>query len=203
MKKLTLLLAIVMILGLVVSASAIDQKGKVAISGYAGYGMGFGDAFKDVKVGYDDPDLGFIGYSFKNKLTFAFGGKVSYGLTPNLALVGALDYQAGKAEVKVSAGGFGAGASESYHWMAILANIKYVLTPEAKTCPYLTVGGGFYMPEEGDSKPGVNGGIGLEHFFQPNLALDAGARFHMIFTEDKSTTYAQILVGVIYYLGVE
>jgi opacity protein-like surface antigen len=196
MKKLTLLLAIVMILGLVVSASAIDQKGKVAIGAYGGYGFGFGDVFKKYEFG---------DYSVQNKITFCFGAKVKYGLTPNVALAGAIDYQGGKAEAKGDFAGFDLSGSESWHWMAILANAVYVFSPEAKTSPYVTAGGGFYIPsqEGADSKPGVNAGIGVEHFFQPNLALDAGARFHMIFTEDKSTTYAQILVGVIYYLGVE
>jgi hypothetical protein len=203
MKKSSLLLAVLMIFILAVSASAIDQKGKVAIGAYGGYGFGFGDMFKKYEMGYTDPDLGFIGFSYQNKLTFAAGGKVSYGLTPNLALVGAVDYQGGKVDVKAQAGFLGVTMSDTYHWMAILANIKYVLTPAAKTCPYLTAGGGYYIPNEGDSKPGVNGGVGVEHFFQSNLALDAGARFHMIFTSDKNTTYAQILIGVIYYLGVK
>jgi hypothetical protein len=196
MKKLSLLFALLFILSLFTSASAIDQKGKISIGGYGGYGFGFGDVFKKYEFG---------GYSVQNKITFSFGAKVKYGLTPNIALAGAIDYQGGKSEAKGDFEGFDLSASENWHWIGILANGVYFFTPEAKTCPYITAGGGFYIPsEEGaDSKPGVNAGVGVEHFFKPNLALDGGARFHMIFTEDKSTTYVQGLVGVTFYLGVE
>lgn len=196
MKKLTLLLAIVMILGLVASASAIDQKGKVAIGAYGGYGFGFGDVFKKYELG---------DYSVQNKMTFCFGAKVKYGLTPNIAIAGAVDYHGGKSEAEGDFLGFDISESESWHWMAIQANGIYHFSTEAKTCPYLTAGFGFYIPSEegGDSKPGANVGIGVEHFFKPNLALDAGARFHMIFTENDKTTYVVGLVGITYYLGVE
>jgi len=204
MKKLSIFLTVFLLIIILGAPSwAIDQTKKFAIGGYAGYGFGFGDFFKDQEFGYYDPDLGFVGYSFKNKLTFCFGAKAKYGLTPELALVGALDYQSGDVDVKAAAGGFAVGVSESYHWTGILANILYTLSPDKKTCPYLTGGVGYYMPEEGDSKPGINLGGGIEHFFQPNLALDAGARFHMIFTEDKNTTYIQILAGLNYYFGTK
>lgn len=203
MKKLSLLFTLLIVLGLFTSASAIDQKGKFALGGQLGYSFGFGDVFKERQFGYYDPEIGFIGYKFQNKVTFSFGAKVKYGLTPNLALMGALDYQGGKAEVKAAAGGFAVGVSETYHWTGILANVLYSLSPEKKTAPYITGGGGFYIPSEGDSKPGINVGGGVEHFFQNNLALDAGARFHMIFTEDKSTTYVNIYAGLNYYFGVK
>jgi len=194
MKKLLVFVTLVMVIALVSSASAIDQKGKISIGAYGGYAFGFGDVFKKYEFG---------GYSVQNKITFSFGAKVKYGLTPNIALAGAIDYQGGKTEAKGEIEGFGISASDTWHWMGILANGVYFFTPEAKTCPYVTAGGGFYIPDEGDSKPGINLGGGVEHFFKPNLALDAGARFHMIFTEDKSTTYVQGLVGLTYYFGVK
>jgi opacity protein-like surface antigen len=196
MKKLALLMVVVMVFVLSVSALAIDQKGKVALGAYGGYGFGFGDVFKKVEIGP---------YSIQNKMTFCFGAKVKYGLTPNIAIAGALDYHGGKSEAKGDFAGFDVSGSESWHWMAILANGIYHFSPEAKTCPYITAGLGYYIPsvESGDSKPGVNAGVGLEHFFKPNLALDASARFHMIFTENNNTNYAMILVGLTYYLGVK
>jgi opacity protein-like surface antigen len=196
MKKLLVFVTLVMVIALVSSASAIGQKGKLSIGAYGGYGFGFGDVFKKYEFGE---------YSVQNKITFSFGAKVKYGLTPNIALAGAIDYQGGKTEAKGDFMGFGLSGSENWHWIGILVNGVYFFTPEAKTCPYVTAGGGFYIPsqEGADSKPGVNAGGGVEHFFKPNLALDAGARFHMIFTEDKSTTYVQVLVGMTYYLGVK
>jgi opacity protein-like surface antigen len=192
MKKISLLFILLFVLGSFASASAIDQTGKFAIGGYAGYAFGFGDAFKDYDFGY---------YSYKNKLTFCLGAKVKYGFKPNLALVGALDYQAGDVDVELKVPGFAYGASESYDWTAILGNVLYSFSPEKKTIPNLTGGVGLYM--DGDTEMGINLGGGVEHFFQDNLALDAGARFHMIFTEGESTTYLQFLVGVMYYFGVK
>lgn len=219
MKKLTCLLTVVMVLALITSASAIDQKGKFAIGGYGGYAFGFGDFFKKWEFG----DLG----SFQNKPTFSFGGKVKYGVTPNIALVGAVDYQLGNSEFEMNIPGMASiSEDESWNWIGILANVQYVLTPEAKTNPYFTAGGGFYIPDEGDGKPGINAGVGVEHFFQDNLALDAGARFHMIFFETggddvvedgdgglsvtadedseswDNAMYVQLYIGIIFYLGV-
>ncbi len=201
MKKLCALFALVMILVLTTSALAIDHTGKFAIGGYAGYAFGFGDAFKDHEFGYYVPGYGFYGWSVKNKLTYCVGAKAKYGLSPKLALVGALDYQAGDVEVKAAGSMAAFGGSTSYDWTAILGNVLYTLSPEKKTTPNLTGGVGFYM--DGDTKLGINVGGGVEHFFQDNLSLDAGARFHMVFTEGESTTYLQIFAGVMYYLGVK
>lgn len=220
MKKLIALFMVVMFLALVGSAAAVDQKGKIGIGAYGGYGVGFGDYFKKWEFGE---------YSFQNKPTFCFGGKFKYGLTPNIALMAAVEYQSGKWETEGTFPLLGdVSESESWNWIAILANVQYVLMQEQKTTPYLTAGGGFYMPDEGDSKPGINLGVGVEHFFQDNLALDGGVRFHMIFFESgdddveydgggslsvsaddetseswDNATYLQIHVGVIYYFGAK
>jgi hypothetical protein len=201
MKKLRLLLILVMVLSLFSSASAIDQKGKLAIGGYGGYAFGFGDFFKKWDVG---------SASWQNKPSFSFGGKIKYGLAPNIALVGAVEYQAGKSEWEGSIQDIDFSGDKNWNWIGILANVMYVMNPEAKTNPYVTAGGGFYIPDEGDGKPGFNAGLGVEHFFQDNLALDAGARFHMILFESDevgkswdSGTYVQGYIGVVFYLGVQ
>ena len=199
MKKLLGLLTLVMVLFLVASASAIDQSGKLAIGGYGGYAFGFGDEFKEYER---------FGVTCQNKVTFSFGAKAKYGFTSNLSVVGAVDYQSNKSEAEGTFEFMGesypVSESETGHWLGVLVNGVYTLMPEETTCPYLTGGGGFYIPStEADSKPGINVGGGVEHFFQENLALDAGARFHMIFTEGESTTYVQIFVGMIFYLGAQ
>ncbi len=204
MKKLLGLFTLVMVLFLVTSASAIDQSGKLAIGGYGGYAFGFGDYFKEW-------DFGQLG-SFQNKPTYFFGAKAKFGLTPNIALVGAAEYQAGEAKVELNLGELGSySESEDWNWIAVLGNLVFVMSPDAKTTPYITAGGGYYIPDEGDSKPGVNAGLGVEHFFQDNLALDAGARFHMIFLEAgedfegdyDNATYVQAYLGLILYLGAK
>jgi hypothetical protein len=215
MKKLIAVFTVVMFLALIGSAAAVDQKGKIGVGAYGGYAVGFGDFFK--KWEFSDAS------SSQNKVNFSFGAKAKCGLTSNIALMAAVDYQAGKSECD------SAGESESTngHWIGILGNVQYVFMQEQKTHPYVTAGGGLYIPDEGDSKPGINAGVGVEHFFQDNLALDAGVRFHMVFfksgDEDvvndgdgglsysadnddtvqswDNATYLQIHVGVIYYFG--
>ena len=203
MKKLSLLFTVLFVLGSFASASAIDQTGKFAVGGHLGYSFGFGDAFKEYKWTYDDPLLGYWEAKYQNKVTYSFWGNVKYGLNPNLALMGAVDYQAGDIEVSATVGDISGSASESYNWTSVLGNLVFTLSPEKKTCPYFTGGSGFYIPEEGDSKPGINVGGGMEHFFQDNLALDVGARFHMIFTEELKTNYLNIYAGLNYYFGVK
>ncbi len=216
MKKLIALFTLVMFLALVGSAVAVDQKGRIGAGVYGGYGVGFGDFFKKWE---------FDGSSYQNKLNFSFGGKVKYGLTPNIAIMGGVDYQSGKSECDCA----GMSESSSGHWIGILADVQYVFMQEQTTNPYVTAGGGFYIPNEGDSKPGINLGVGVEHFFQENLAVDGGVRFHMVFfksaddevvydgdgilsysADDDATveswdnaTYVQLHLGLIYYFGIK
>ena len=201
MKKLSLLFGLVFVLGLFASASAIDQTGKFAVGGHLGYSFGFGDVFKEYEGVYGSPLTGFEEYKYQNKVTYCFWGNIKYGLNPNLALMGIVDYQAG--DVDASTGVTAYGISDSYHWTSVLGNLLFNLSPEKITCPYFFGGGGLYIPEEGDSKPGINLGGGIEHFFQDNLALDVGARYHMIFTEEEKTNYLNVYAGLNYYFGVK
>lgn len=202
MKKLSLLFGLLFVLGSFTSASAVDQTGKFAVGGHFGYSFGFGDAFKEYEWG-EYWGTEYWGYKYQNKVTYSFWGNVKYGLNPNLALMGAVDYQAGDIEVTATVGDISGSASGSYSWTSVLGNLLFTLSPEKKTCPYFTGGSGFYIPEEGDSKPGINVGGGMEHFFQDNLALDVGTRYHMIFTEEKNTNYLNIYAGLNYYFGVK
>jgi hypothetical protein len=157
-----------------------------------GYAFGFGDAFQEFK---------YFDYSWKNKLTFNVGAKVKYRYSPKLSLVGHLDYQAGDVDVKGAAGPYFGGIGGSYDWTALLADAVYTWSPEKKTAPYINGGPGLYM--DGDTNLGINLGGGIEHFFQNNLALDAGAMFHIISTSGQSTTYLQIKAGLNYYFGAK
>jgi hypothetical protein len=199
MKKLTILLSLVFVLGLVGSASAVDQAGKFGIGAHFGYSFGFGEVFDEYEWG-GTWGSEYWGVKYQNKVTYSFLADVKYWVNSNWALWGAVDYQAGDVEVTGSVAGFSTGVSESYDWTAITGNALYNFTPQNKTCPYLTAGGGIYMSDD-LSEPGVNFGAGIEHFFKNNLALDAGARYHMIFTEENSTNYVNAYAGINYYFG--
>ncbi len=203
MKKLAPFFCLVFVLGSFGSASAVDQTGKWAFGGHFGYSFGFGDAFKEYGRSDDDLLTGYEDAMYENKVTYSFWGNVRYGLNPNWAVMAVLDYQAGGIDVTGTVGDVSGSINDTYNWTSISGNLLFNLSPEKNTCPYLAGGGGYYIPQEGDSKPGINAGAGIEHFFQENLALDLGTRFHMIFTEGQNTNYLNMYLGFNYYLGVK
>ena len=197
MKKLSVLFTLLFLVMLVTSASAIDQTGKVAIGLYGGYSFGFGDVFKKYEYG------GW--YSSQFKVTSSLGAKLKLGLSENIAICFALNYQRTKYEWKLIGVQSISEESESGNWPSFLVNGILNPMPEGKTCPYIMGGIGVYVYYEekfkyAETKPGINCGVGVEHFLQDDLELDGGARFHLIFTEDKSTTYIQLYAGLNYYL---
>jgi hypothetical protein len=199
MKKLCIWFTLILILFMFTSASAATETshkstggfgtGKFAIGGNLGYSIGFGDAFKEYS-GY--------GYKFKNKLGISFGAKFKYKINPKFSLGGILEYQGGSSDWETP-GGWGGSYDDSYHFTNLLASAIYNLKPQQKNSFYLAGGLGLYM--DGDTNLGIHMGGGMEHFFQPDLSLDAGARFHVIFTSGETTTYINIYAGVNYYFG--
>lgn len=87
MKKICIGFMLLMVLVWFTSASAVTNSshksasaggGKWALGGYVGYAFGFGDAFQDFKFGYHDPyTQEWVGYSWKNKLTFNLGRRLN------------------------------------------------------------------------------------------------------------------------------
>jgi len=201
MKKLTILFALIFVLGTFTSVSAIDRTGTFAVGGHLGYSFGFGDAFKEMEW-TEQWGTSNWGFKYENKLTYSFWADLKYGLTPNFALMACVDYQAGDTDVSGTFGGYSGSASGTYDWTNVTGNAVVTLSPEKNTCPYLTFGTGIYFNED-ISKPGINLGGGIEHFFQENLALDVGTRYHMIFTEGQNTNYINVYAGLNYYLGVK
>jgi hypothetical protein len=182
------------------SASAATKSGsgfgtgKFAIGGNLGYSFGFGDAFKEYSY-----DFGEWGWKAQSKLGVSFGAKFKYRINPKFSLGGTLEYQGGSVDIERRGVFWGGDVSDSYHFTNLLASAIYHLNPQQKNSYYLDGGLGLYM--DGDTNLGIHMGGGLEHFFQPDLSLDAGARFHIIFTSGNSTTYLNIYAGVNYYFG--
>ena len=89
---------------------------------------------------------------------------------------------------------------------------KLFLSPESKTRPYFTVGGGFYnfkatASAQGysfstsETKGGINGGVGV--LFDAGTSAHVGVQgtYHDIFTPDKSTQYINATVVFLFDLG--
>ncbi len=200
MKKLTIFVAVLFILGSFASAAAIDRTGTFAIGGHFGYSFGFGEAFKEIEWGQEF-GTSYWGFRYENEVTYSFWGNIKYCVSPKFALTGIVDYQAGDVNVNSTFGDYTSTVSESYNWTSVLGNAIFSFNPDRNTSPYFTFGGGVYFNDD-VSEPGINVGGGLEHFFQDNLALDVGTRYHMIFTDPDNTNYVSIYGGINYYFGM-
>jgi len=188
--------AIIIIISLLMIAPvyAVDLTGQFAVTGGVGYGFGFGAAFDE----FEYPGGG----TEEHKLTFAAGGGGRYNFTPEMGVRMFVIYQA--YDWDWESGGVPAlTESGSENWIQINANFTYTMMPEGNTMPYFMAGPGYYMPshEDADSEIGFNGGVGVLHFFSPELALDASANFHWINTEGDAPTFIQFLAGVSYFFG--
>ena len=204
MKRFSLALALLFVLGVFAPTYAAGRSGKFEIGAYGGYSFGFGHFFKEDRWGDH--------YFIQNKATFSFGCKAKYGLTRVVALVGIVDYQSGKLESKTQSGL----PSRNWHWIGYQINMMFFIMPDARTSPYITLGGGYYIRNkeyEDSRKGGINAGVGLEHLLRDDLALDAGARVHCVaFTGGPPVggwyfhfdyaTYVQVHVGLLYYFDV-
>ncbi len=202
MKKIFgLLIALVLVGAVAAYGQAIgDLKGKMAGTVFLDYGIGFGDQFKSITLAGEGFEI-----TAKNKLNVSFGGKFMYGVAPKIAVAGILDYQMAKAEASATIAGFGStSTSANYHIFEISANGMYFFSPEKKLCPYIEAGPGMYSfggSGSSSTKIGVNAGFGGAYMINEKIAIDAGGRFHMVFTDVKNTTYVDIHAGVSFFFG--
>ncbi len=179
-----------------------DMKGRMMVGGFFNYAFGFGDQFKDYEETIED-----ITIKAETSLGFSFGGQFFYGIAPKILIGVIVDWQ--QIKYKGSAEGDLGGFEDLFNydekesWIAINPAATLLLSPDKKLCPVVQAGPGYYMPshEDADAKPGVFAGIGILYMVSPTMAVDAGGRFHMIFTEDKSTTYVEAHGGVSFFFG--
>jgi hypothetical protein len=185
-----------------------NVQGRMFAGGFFNYGFGFGDQFKDYEESFDVLGQGTITLKNETNLSFSLGGKFFYGVAPKIAIGGVIDYQ--RITYKGSVEGTFVGLpldiynyDESESWTSINGNVMYFFNPDKPLCPYVEGGPGFYIPShsDADSKFGLNAGGGAVLMIRPNWGIDFGGLFHVIFTEDKSTTYVQINVGADIFFG--
>ncbi len=220
MKKIIVVLSItILIMGLISTVSAVEPKGKFAISAKGGIAKGtgdFGDAFK-----------------------MGFGGGIAaeYFIIDNLSVGGSFQYNTFKPDVPAGAKEAAEAAIalleeqiavttdpilkaeyESYLALAkaALSDIdksikimpfgvfgKYYVPMEGKLAPYFMGGAGAYRLSNSDSetKMGINLGVGGKYTVNEQVGIIAEGAYHIIFTKDQSTKYFDVKAGVLIYVG--
>jgi uncharacterized protein YozE (UPF0346 family) len=67
---------------------------------------------------------------------------------------------------------------------SFLTNVFYTSSPEKKTSFNVTGDLSLYL--NGDTNLVMNSGGGIAHQYRKNFSIDAGARFHIVFTEETA-----------------
>lgn len=190
-------LVIATVLCLVLSMTAFGQgvKGKSLVSGFAGYSLGFGDAFGEESGTFDGLTLDI---SFKPTLNF--GGMYHYGMSEKLMIGGEISLQSYKAEVTATYEGITESASESETETNILFNALYAMNyVEGEQAMYLTFGGGSYG--FGESELGLFGGFVYQKKMSSSMDFFIMPRFHYILAEYVKPTMITLSVGISLPLG--
>jgi len=174
-------------LAITITVTGQDLTGKMLTGGYAGYTLGFGDAFFDEDYG-----------SFKAGISL--GGTFHYGINEKMMIGGELGFQSYKSEVKLPAI-LGGSTSETNTRINILFNGLYAINyTDDENAFFVTAGGGFYGGE--DSEFGIFGGIVYRKMVSETIGAYVMPRFHYVMA-DPAMTMLQIAVGVQIPLGSE
>jgi len=165
--------------------AAQGVKSCMMVGPYAGYTIGFGDAFDDYEIG---------GVEYSNGPNLNFGGNIHYGLSDKMMIGGDLYVQ----RYSGSAEGPGIDISESDTEVNFLFSGLYALSYMQASMLMLNVGAGIYGDES--SEFGIYGGIVYEKMVGRTMSLFINPRLHFVLADD-TITMLQLAVGLHFWLG--
>lgn len=181
MKRTLLIFAALMLIA--ASLSGQGLKGKMLLTGYGGYSIGFGDAFDDFEA---------FGVKSSFGPNFNFGAMFHYGVSPKFLIGAELMLQNYKYEAEYSSAydftgffkradveQFDYSVSESDMNTHILFNAMFAPSYKEEGGIYFLFGGGLY-----DDEFGANGGLAYLKQLSPNMNLYIAPRLHVIFASD-------------------
>lgn len=189
MKKFILCCALALLTFSAVS-SAMSLKSMMMVGPYAGYTLGFGDAFKD----FEGP-----GYKISSKAGINFGGNFHYGLNDKMMIGGEIYLQRTSVDAEYDAGYVGLDYSDSQTGTNFLFSGLYQLSAMQKAMFLLNAGAGLY-DSGSDSDIGLFGGVMYERMLKAKMTLFILARMHFIMATD-TITMLQLAVGLHFWLG--
>lgn len=230
MKKLIVLLSVtIFVIGLFSTTSAVEPKGKFALSAKGGIAKFTGDMGDLYKMGFG----GGIGAEYFVIDNLSVGGSFQYNTFKFKAIeltaeekaakallegeIAALEQQIAEttdpelkallqeqlALLQAGLAAFEEAPEGSFKVMPICLHGKYYIPMEGKFAPYFMGGLGVYMLSNGgsDSKFGINLGAGGKYSINEKIGILAEGAFHIIFAEGEWAKYFDVKAGVIIYLG--
>ena len=168
------------------AGSAASLKSLMMVGPYAGYTIGFGDAFKDYEIGNS---------KFSSKAGLNFGGNIHNGLSDKMMIGGELYIQSFKYEAEVE--GFGS-TSDTESGTNFLFSGLYAMSQMQKAMFLLNAGAGLY--DTGDNDIGFFGGIMYQRLMAAKISLYLMARMHFVMASD-TVTMLQLAIGLHFWLG--
>jgi opacity protein-like surface antigen len=185
-----------LILLLFVATTALAQMEPAGSMWTIGANVGYGLPMGDFKDGYDGALTvgGDACYMFTGKYGLELAAQWSK-FPANADLVDALELLAGES------------VDANFQFMPVMVDFVAMFPMNAPVTPYLKGGVGMYFEtaevEIGGEKDsvsendfGVNIGAGMKYAIAETTAIDIGARFHNVMTENQSTQYFTISAGV-------
>ena len=95
---------------------------------------------------------------------------------------------------------------EHFPWWNISATARYYY-PITRFRPFINIGPGLYIPDEGDIRFGVKFGIGIDYPVIDRIMIEMGTDYHNIFkgsedrlNQDKKTTFQHFHAGFVFQL---
>lgn len=192
LKRSVIAIALCLLMAAVAQAQP-TVKNHMMVGPYAGYTLGFGDAFKDVD---------FFGGTASNSAGINFGGGFWYGLTDKMMLGGELFVQSYKYEIDYNddeENPFLTDVSESETETNILGSLLYTMSYMQKAIFMLNAGAGMYGHGSG-SDLGIFGGIMYHYMVAKALMVVFMPRLHFVFADD-TVMLLQLAVAVQWWLG--
>lgn len=168
------------------AGSAASLKSLMMVGPYAGWSLGFGDAFKDYEIGNS---------KFSSSAGLNFGGNFHYGLSDKMMIGGELYMQ--RTSYKAEVQGFGS-SSDSETGTNFLFSALYAMSYMQKAMFLLNAGAGLY--DTGDNDIGFFGGVMYQRMLKTTMSLYLMARMHFIMAND-TVTMLQLAVGLHFWLG--
>ena len=93
-----------------------------------------------------------------------------------------------------------------FPWWNVSTTIRYYY-PVMRFRPFIDIGPGFYIPDEGDNRFGAKLGLGVGYAISDRVVIEVGTDYHSIFSgeedtlhQDEGTSFQHFHAGIIYRL---